>query len=122
MITKASRNETRSRKHSRVRKKVKGTTERPRLNVFRSLTNIYAQVIDDTKGVTLISASTLDPELKGKVEFGGNKDAASKVGKLVAQRAIKSGIKQVVFDRGGYIYHGRIKELADAAREEGLEF
>lgn len=122
MINKPNTNEARVRKHARVRKKVEGTTERPRLNVFRSLNHIYAQVIDDTTGTTLVSASTLDEAIKGKVAFGGNKEGAKEVGKLVAQKATDKGIKAVVFDRGGYIYHGRVKELADAAREAGLEF
>lgn len=122
MINKPNSNIARLRKHTRVRKKVKGTPERPRLNVFRSLTNIYAQIIDDTKGNTLVSASTLDEALKGKLKNGGNKEAAKEVGKLIAQKALDKGIKQVVFDRGGYIYHGRVKELAEAAREAGLEF
>ncbi len=122
MINKQNRNEIRLRKHVRVRKKVTGTTERPRLNVFRSLKNIYVQIIDDSTGNTLVSASTLDAALKGKVAFGGNKEAAKEVGKLIAEKAVEKGIKQVVFDRGGYIYHGRIKELADAAREAGLDF
>lgn len=122
MINKPNTNVARLRKHLRVRKKIKGTSERPRLNVFRSLKQIYAQVIDDTTGTTLVSASTIDEALKGKVSHGGNKDAAKEVGKLLAQKALDKGIKQVVFDRGGYIYHGRVKELADAAREAGLEF
>ena len=122
MITKASKNDSRQKRHLRMRKKLVGTTERPRLNVFRSLNNIYAQIIDDTKGVTLVSASTLDKELKGSIGHGGNKESAKAVGALVAKKAIEAGIKQVVFDRGGYIYHGRVKELADAAREAGLEF
>lgn len=122
MINKPNKNAIRLRKHVRVRKKIKGTTERPRLDVYRSLKNIYAQIIDDTKGSTIVAASTLDASLKGKIEFGGNKDAAKEVGKLIAEKALKSGIKQVVFDRGGYLYHGRVKELADAAREAGLEF
>lgn len=122
MINKQVTSEARLRKHARVRKKIKGTPERPRLNVFRSLNHIYAQIIDDTTGVTLVSASTIDPALKGKVEFGGNKEAAKEVGKLIATKATEKGIKQVVFDRGGYIYHGRIKELADSAREAGLDF
>ncbi|NLD48993.1 MAG: 50S ribosomal protein L18 [Clostridiaceae bacterium] len=122
MINKPVKNIARVRKHIRVRKKVVGTPERPRLNVFRSLSNIYAQVIDDTTGKTLVAASTQDSDLKGKVRYGGNKEAAKEVGKLVAQKAVKSGITRVVFDRGGYIYHGRIKELADAAREAGLDF
>lgn len=122
MITKGSKNEARLKRHLRMRNKVQGTTERPRLDVFRSLNNIYAQVIDDVKGVTLVSASTLDKELKEKIGHGGNKGSAKAVGELVAKRAIEAGIKSVVFDRGGYLYHGRVKELADAAREAGLEF
>ncbi|MGI6778482.1 MAG: 50S ribosomal protein L18 [Acetivibrionales bacterium] len=122
MINKPNKNKVRLRKHYRVRKKIKGTPERPRLNVFRSLNNIYAQVIDDTSGTTLAAASTLDPALKGKVKSGANKEAAKEVGKLVAEKAIDKGIKRVVFDRGGYLYHGRVKELAEAAREAGLEF
>ncbi|MGE5631154.1 MAG: 50S ribosomal protein L18 [Caulobacteraceae bacterium] len=122
MITKESKNSGRLKRHLRMRKKLQGTTERPRLNVYRSLNNIYAQVIDDEKGVTLVSASTLDKELKDKVNHGGNKESAKAVGELIAKRALEAGIKQVVFDRGGYIYHGRVKELADAAREAGLEF
>jgi len=117
-----SKNEIRKRKHQRVRKKIKGTAERPRLNVFRSLKHIYAQIIDDSQGVTLVAASTLDEALKGKIEYGGNKEAAAEVGKLIAQKALDKGIKKVVFDRGGYLYHGRVKELAEAAREAGLEF
>lgn len=122
MINKPNKNEIRLRKHERVRKKIKGTTERPRLNVFRSLKNIYVQIIDDTSGNTLVAASTLDEALKGKLSYGGNKEAAREVGKLIGQKAIEKGIKQVVFDRGGYLYHGRIKELAEGARESGLEF
>ena len=122
MITKPNRNLVRLRRHERVRKKIMGTPERPRLNIFRSLKNIYAQVIDDTTGHTLVAASTPDPALKGKLESTSNKAAAREVGKLIAQKAIDKGIKKVVFDRGGYIYHGRVKELADAAREAGLEF
>jgi large subunit ribosomal protein L18 len=122
MINKPSKNETRLRKHYRVRKKISGTSERPRLNVFRSLKNIYAQVIDDTTGTTLVSASTIDVAIKGKITRGGNKEAAKEVGKLLAQKAAEKGIKQVVFDRGGYLYHGRVAELAEGAREGGLEF
>ena len=122
MINKTNRNEIRLRKHIRVRKKITGIAERPRMNVFRSLNNIYVQIIDDTTGNTLVSASTLDAALKGKVTSGGNKEAAKEVGKLIASKAIDKGIKRVVFDRGGYIYHGRVKELADAAREAGLDF
>ena len=120
MIKKAGSNISRKRRHVRVRKKISGTTERPRLNVYRSLKNIYAQVIDDVKGVTLASASSLDPSLKAN--YGGNKDAAKAVGKLLAENALKAGIKSVIFDRGGYLYHGRVKELAEGAREGGLEF
>lgn len=122
MINKPNSREVRLRKHDRVRKKVKGTTERPRLCVFRSLNHIYAQIIDDINGNTLVAASTIDAALKGKVAFAGNKEAAKAVGALIAQKALEKGIKAVVFDRGGYIYHGRVKELADAAREAGLEF
>lgn len=122
MINKPSKNGIRLRKHDRVRKKITGTSERPRLNVFRSLKNIYVQVIDDTTGTTLVSASTIDEAVKGKIAYGGNKDAAKEVGKLIAQKAIEKGIKQVVFDRGGYLYHGRVAELAEGAREGGLEF
>ena len=117
-----SKNKIRQTRHARVRKKVSGTPERPRLNVFRSLTNIYAQVIDDVAGNTLASASTLDTEIKEKIANAGNKEAAKLVGELVAKRAIEKGIKEVVFDRGGYIYHGRVKELAEGAREAGLQF
>ncbi len=120
MIKKQSSNVARVRRHARVRKHVSGTAERPRLNVYRSLKNIYAQVIDDVTGTTLVSASSLDKELN--LENGGNKDAAKEVGKLVAKRAVEKGIKQVVFDRGGYIYHGRVMQLAEGAREGGLEF
>lgn len=122
MIKAESRNKIRLRKHERVRKKVKGTPERPRLCVFRSLKNIYAQIIDDTAGQTLAAASSIDQPLKGTLEHGGGKDAAKEVGRVIAERAIEKGIKSVVFDRGGYIYHGRVKELAEAAREAGLEF
>jgi len=122
LINKPSTNEIRIRKHIRVRKKIKGTPERPRLNVYRSLGHIYAQIIDDTTGTTLVSASTLDKEIKSKIKSGGNKEAAKEVGSLVAKKAIEKGLKLVVFDRGGYLYHGRVKELAEAAREKGLEF
>ncbi len=122
MIKKPNTNKIRLRKHVRVRKKIKGTPERPRLNVFRSLNHIYAQIIDDTNGNTLVAASTIDESLKGKIKYGGNKEAAKEVGKLIAKKAIDKGIKLVVFDRGGYLYHGRVKELAEAAREAGLEF
>lgn len=110
------------RRHARLRKKISGTAQRPRLNVFRSLQNIYAQLIDDEAGVTLVSANTLDKELKEKFPYGGNAEAAAEVGKLVAKRALEKGIDTVVFDRGGYIYHGRVKALAEGAREAGLKF
>ncbi|AUS98131.1 50S ribosomal protein L18 [Clostridium thermosuccinogenes] len=122
MIKKPSKNVARLRKHLRVRKKVSGTPERPRLNVYRSLKNIYAQIIDDKSGRTLVAASSLDEALKGKLQYGGNKEAAREVGKLIAQKALDKGIESVVFDRGGYIYHGRVKELAEGAREAGLKF
>lgn len=118
MLKKVSKNEERVRRHKRVRAKVHGTPERPRLCVFRSNSNISVQVIDDTKGVTLVSASSLDM----KLENGGNVDAAKAVGAEVAKRALKASIEDVVFDRGGYLYHGRVKALADAAREAGLKF
>jgi large subunit ribosomal protein L18 len=118
MIPLRKRNEIRQTVHSRIRAKIQGTAERPRLNVYRSLNHIYAQVIDDTKGATLVSASTV----AAKAKTGGNVMAAKEIGKLVAERAQEKGIKKVVFDRGGYLYHGRIKALADAAREAGLEF
>ena len=122
MINKKDSNAARIKRHYRVRKNISGTPQRPRLNVFRSLSNIYAQVIDDTTGKTLVAASSLDKEIKEKVSFGGNKEAAKEVGILVAKRAIDAGIKAVVFDRGGYVYHGRVMELAEGAREGGLEF
>jgi large subunit ribosomal protein L18 len=112
----------RLRRHRRVRAKISGTAERPRLNVFRSLGQIYVQVIDDVAGHTLTSASTIDRELRGQVDEKNKTEAAKMVGALVAQRAQALGIKQVVFDRGGYRYHGRVKALADGAREAGLEF
>lgn len=113
--------EARKKRQLRVRKKVQGTAIRPRLNVYRSGKHIYAQLIDDTAGVTLVAASTLDKELTD-VENGGNIEAAKKVGELVAKRAVEKGHQQVVFDRGGFLYHGRVKALANAAREAGLEF
>ncbi len=119
MVNKADRNEARLRRHKRVRGKISGTAERPRLNVYRSSANIYAQIIDDVKGVTLCAASTLDKEFTGN---GGNKEAAKVVGKMIAKAAADKGITNVVFDRGGYIFHGRVKELADGAREGGLNF
>ena len=119
MIHKTQKNEIRQQIHERIRHKVRGTAERPRLAVFRSVANIYVQVIDDAAGRTLVSASTIE---KGKRTNGGNLAAARTVGKLVAERAREKGIQKVVFDRGGYIYHGRVKALADAARQAGLEF
>ena len=119
---KKSKNAIRVKRHWRLRKNINGTAERPRLNVFRSLSNIYAQVIDDVNGVTLVSASTLDKEIKAKDVKGGNAEAVKLVGKLVAERAMEKGITTVVFDRGGYIYHGRVAALAAAAREAGLKF
>ncbi len=121
MIRKISKNEIRERVHVRIRKKLKGTTERPRLTVFRSTAHIYAQVIDDVKGVTLVAASSTEKAEGGK-KTGANLAAAKEIGKRVAERAKENGINKVVFDRSGYIYHGRVKALADAAREAGLEF
>lgn len=118
MIPQRKRNEIRQRVHTRIRRRLAGSAERPRLNVYRSLNHIYAQVIDDAQGVTLASASTV----ASKMKTGGNVSAAREVGKLIAERAKEKGITRVVFDRGGYLYHGRIKALADAAREAGLEF
>jgi large subunit ribosomal protein L18 len=118
LISKPDKNKKRLKRHLRVRKNISGTAARPRLNVFRSNTNIYAQLIDDVAGVTLASASTLDKEISG----GTKTEAAAAVGKLVAERAVAKGIKVVVFDRGGYLYHGRVAALAQAARENGLEF
>jgi large subunit ribosomal protein L18 len=120
MFSKGDRKSSRVRRHVRVRKKVFGTSERPRLCVFRSEKNIYAQIIDDVAQKTLVAASSLDKDFS--VELGSNKEAAKLVGEMVAKRAIEKGIKAVVFDRGGYIYHGRIQQLAEAAREAGLEF
>ena len=122
MINKPDRNEVRLRKHVRVRKKITGTPARPRLCVFRSNTNIYAQIIDDSTGSTLVSATTLEKDIKTDLPFGGNVTGAAAVGKLIAQRAIDKGITEVVFDRGGYIFHGRVAALAGAAREAGLTF
>jgi len=119
MIHKIEKKQIRERIHKRIRRKLRGTTERPRLAIFRSVAHIYAQVIDDSEGKTLVSASSVD---KGAKTNGGNVAAAKTIGKLVAQRAKEKGIAKVVFDRGGYHYHGRVKALADAAREAGLEF
>lgn len=119
MFKKVDKKANRQKRHLRVRKKIFGTVERPRLSVFKSEKNIYAQLIDDVNGVTLVAASSLDKDFSAK---GGNKEGAKLVGELVAKKAIAKGINEVVFDRGGYIYHGRIKELAEAAREAGLQF
>jgi large subunit ribosomal protein L18 len=122
MITPLDRARERSRIHRRIRLKVRGGSERPRLCVYRSLNHIYAQVVDDLEGKTLVSASTLDKEIRSSLQQAGNVAAAKAVGKMVAQRAIAKGIESVVFDRGGYLYHGRVKALAEAAREGGLKF
>jgi len=119
MIKRPDTKAQRAKRHVRVRAKISGTPERPRLNVFRSNANIYAQIIDDVNGVTLVAASTLEKAFEGAT---GNKEAARKVGKLVAERALEKGIDTVVFDRGGYLYHGRVAELAEGAREAGLKF
>lgn len=119
-MAKRDSNELRKAVHERIRKKISGTGERPRLAVFRSVNHIYAQVIDDASGVTIAAASTTEPDLKKN--SGGNIAAAKEVGKLIAERAKEKGINRVVFDRGGYIYHGRVRNLAEAAREAGLEF
>ncbi len=119
MVNRPDSNKARSQRHKRVRGKISGTPERPRLNVFRSLQNIYAQLIDDVNGVTLVSASSVEKDFE---EYGGNKSAARKVGEMLAKRAIEKDITDVVFDRGGYIYHGRVQELAEGAREGGLKF
>ena len=121
MLTKAGKNATRQRVHDRIRKKVLGTSERPRLNVYRSLNHIYVQVVDDLNGQTLVSASSAEGK-KGERRTGGNVASAKAIGKAIAERAKAKGIEKVVFDRGGYLYHGRIKAVADAAREGGLKF
>ena len=122
MLKKADKNANRLQRHKRVRRKITGTTQRPRLCVFRSSNNIYAQIIDDTNRVTLAAASSLEAEVKGAVNHTGNKEAARKVGELIAKKAVEKGITEVVFDRGGYLYHGRVQVLAEAAREAGLKF
>ena len=119
MVNKPDKNKARIKRHRRVRAKVSGTASCPRLNVFRSSKHIYAQLIDDVNGVTLAAASSMDKDFEGN---GGNKEAAKKVGQLIGKRAMEKGIEEVVFDRGGYLYHGRVKELADGARESGLKF
>ena len=121
MLRKEDKNQARQKRHLRVRNHVSGTAEKPRLNVFRSLSNIYAQVIDDAKGRTLVSASTMEQAFKD-LKGTGNQEAAKAVGKLIAERALAQGISAVVFDRGGHVYHGRVKALAEAAREAGLKF
>ena len=119
MLRKADKNKIRKKRHLRIRNHISGTAERPRLNVFRSLAHIYAQVIDDTKGTTLVAASSAEKGFEGS---GGNIEGAKKVGAAIAKKALEKGIKEVVFDRGGYIYHGRVAALAEAAREGGLKF
>ncbi|QSX07475.1 50S ribosomal protein L18 [Alkalibacter rhizosphaerae] len=122
MIKKPVKNKIRKNRHRRLRFKLSGTTEKPRLNVYRSNANIYAQIIDDSNGTTLVSASTLDKELKETISSTRNKAAAKAVGAEIAKKALAKGIENVVFDRGGYIYHGKVKELAEGAREAGLKF
>ena len=122
MFNKVNKNENRLARHKRVRKKISGTAERPRLSVYKSAKNIYAQLIDDINRTTLVAASTIDKEIDLGGVYGGNKDAAKKVGELIAKKAVAKGIREVVFDRGGYLYHGRVRELAEAAREAGLKF
>ncbi len=119
MVSKVNKNAMRLKRHVRVRGKISGTPERPRLNVFRSNANIYAQIIDDVNGVTLVAANTLEKDFEGAA---GNCEAAKKVGQLIAERAKAKGIEEVVFDRGGYVYHGRVAALAEGARESGLKF
>ena len=122
MVSKKSRSEVRMKKHARIRNRFSGTAEKPRLAVFRSNNHMYAQIIDDTVGNTLVSASTLQKDVKANLEKTNNVDAAAYLGKVIAEKAIEKGIKDVVFDRGGFIYHGKIQALADAAREAGLNF
>ena len=121
-MAKKSRNDKRLVRHERIRRHLSGTPEMPRLCVYRSNKNISAQIIDDVNGVTLASASTIDKELKADIKYGGNKEAAKAVGEAIAKRALAKGIETVCFDRGGFLYHGRVKELADGAREAGLKF
>ena len=122
MVSKKSRSEVRQKKHLRTRNRFSGTAERPRLAVFRSNNHMYAQIIDDTAGNTLVAASTLEKDVKAELEKTNNTEAAAYLGKVIAKKALDKGIKQVVFDRGGFIYHGKVQALADAAREAGLEF
>lgn len=121
-MAKESRNDKRVKRHERVRKNLSGTPEKPRLCVFRSNKNIKCQIIDDVNKITLVSASSEEKELKAEIPYGGNKEAARKVGEIIAKRALEKGIEVVAFDRGGFLYHGRVKELADGAREGGLKF
>ena len=122
MVSKESRSKVRAKKHMRIRNRFSGSAERPRLAVFRSNNHVYAQVIDDASGTTLVSASTLEKDIKAELKNTDDTAAASKIGDVVAKRALEKGIKAVVFDRGGYIYHGKVQALADAAREAGLKF
>lgn len=122
MLKQINKKANRKARHLRVRKKVSGTPQKPRLNVYKSNTNIYAQIIDDVNGKTLVSASTLDKDIKASVENSGNMEAAKKVGEVIGKKALEQGIEDVVFDRSGYQYHGKVKELAEAAREAGLKF
>lgn len=122
MIKQRNKKEHTQKRHKRIRVKLSGTTEAPRLAVYRSTKHIYAQIIDDVKGVTIVSASSIDKELKDKLSHGGNIDAAKAVGDAIAKKALKAKVKDVVFDRGGFLYHGRVAALADAAREAGLNF
>lgn len=122
MFKKVDRQAVRERKHLSIRNKISGTVERPRLSIYRSNTNMFAQLVDDVNGVTLVSASTIDKELKGTLANGGNIEAAKAVGKLLAERAVAKNIKEIVFDRSGYVYTGRVSALAEAARENGLSF
>ena len=122
MFKKIDKNKSRQKRHMRLRTKIQGTPDRPRLNVFRSSKHIYAQIIDDATGKTIVSASTVEKGVKADLENTSNIDAAKRIGQLAAERALEKGVSVVVFDRGGYLYHGRVKALADAARAEGLEF
>ena len=122
MLKQINKKANRKARHLRVRKKVSGTPQKPRLNVYKSNTNIYAQIIDDVNGKTLVSASTLDKDIKTSVENAGNMEAAKKIGEVIGKKALEQGIEDVVFDRSGYQYHGKVKELAEAAREAGLKF
>ncbi|MDD2400772.1 MAG: 50S ribosomal protein L18 [Clostridia bacterium] len=122
MITKSDHKKNCQKKHLRIRKNINGTTERPRLAVYRSSKHMYAQLIDDTQGTTIVSASTLEASIKSELEYGGNVGAAYKIGQILAEKALKNGIKEVIFDRGGNTYHGRVKAVAEGAREAGLVF